>query len=693
MAKAMRLSSDSTALEVLLARLSLSMVSVDSEDWQVIGQARTSAYSEAPSSDMDEVCSSQTRGGTQHQVESVMESTESRFAHLLQPIRELTKNWEIDVASELNDYLEELDEMCITFDGGKTRLNFAEAALLIQGSACIYSKKVELLHNLVYQTLEYINDRNKKRNKQTAASEEDGAASSHDADDVAEFTPLDLEVSESSRKTDSNMTVSVVPLPPESLIPPETTEKHKLPLISLKGEILCSQKDFRINIFVPGDNDLILLTLGAAVSKFVLDEDRHPAGSLDQLLHQDAAAPDDTAAADMDNGGEAADNFLPIDDNMELDQPPEEHLDRHQAPSEGRMIRERWQVEELKRKEETTPPVNVWALHDPYTALGEDKPFKSGKCYKVPEGLDDGGKRKRKRASSLQDFRSWYRGTCEEIYLDAFSSSDQMMLSVMKELKSFHFFITVDPPEHKLKNGPTFTDLNYIYLSTMKDKLKTRKRIYRRAGVVVSDEELKRTFLQREEAEPQQQEEEPVDGFRHADLLGGDDNNSDNEHETFPDDVPAEFVGGPDFIPPDAQRDELSYEDLVKLRVEQLVVNSRGYTQETALSRRVKDWEDQIRPELLLQEERAAFDIHDYGDRIMRALNVVGQRRSFSSIVAGLDNFEACKYLLASLQLANDYTVEVDSAAGLEDGVDSMGLTLLSTHRATDRFKALTAST
>lgn len=37
----------------------------------------------------------------------------------------------------------QLDEMCITFDGGKTRLNFAEAALLIQGSTCIYSKKVK----------------------------------------------------------------------------------------------------------------------------------------------------------------------------------------------------------------------------------------------------------------------------------------------------------------------------------------------------------------------------------------------------------------------------------------------------------------------------------------------------------------------------------------------------------------------
>uniref|UniRef100_A0A3B4XEW4 Condensin-2 complex subunit H2 n=1 Tax=Seriola lalandi dorsalis TaxID=1841481 RepID=A0A3B4XEW4_SERLL len=44
-----------------------------------------------------------------------MESTESRYAHLLQPIRELTKNWEIDVASELNDYLEEVRFVALTF--------------------------------------------------------------------------------------------------------------------------------------------------------------------------------------------------------------------------------------------------------------------------------------------------------------------------------------------------------------------------------------------------------------------------------------------------------------------------------------------------------------------------------------------------------------------------------------------------
>ena len=35
-------------------------------------------------------------------------------------------------------------------------MNFAEAALVIQGSACVYSMKVEYLYSLVYQTLDLI---------------------------------------------------------------------------------------------------------------------------------------------------------------------------------------------------------------------------------------------------------------------------------------------------------------------------------------------------------------------------------------------------------------------------------------------------------------------------------------------------------------------------------------------------------
>ncbi|KAM3569153.1 hypothetical protein VYU27_008740 [Nannochloropsis oceanica] len=79
------------------------------------------------------------------------DNEEARFSHLLQPIRDLARNWDIDIASSLEDYLDELDGLKISLDGGQTNLNFAEAALLIQGTACIYSRKVEYLHSLVFQ--------------------------------------------------------------------------------------------------------------------------------------------------------------------------------------------------------------------------------------------------------------------------------------------------------------------------------------------------------------------------------------------------------------------------------------------------------------------------------------------------------------------------------------------------------------
>lgn len=41
---------------------------------------------------------------------------------------------------------------------------------------------------------------------------------------------------------------------------------------------------------------------------------------------------------------------------------------------------------------------------------------------------------------------------------------------------------------------------------------------------------------------------------------------------------------------------------------------------------------------------------------------------------------------------ANDYTVAVDQVEGLDSSIDSMGLTLLSTLRATDRFQTLRTS-
>ena len=40
--------------------------------------------------------------------------------------RDLAENWKLDVASELEEYLSELEKITFTFDNGSTTLNFAE---------------------------------------------------------------------------------------------------------------------------------------------------------------------------------------------------------------------------------------------------------------------------------------------------------------------------------------------------------------------------------------------------------------------------------------------------------------------------------------------------------------------------------------------------------------------------------------
>jgi condensin-2 complex subunit H2 len=94
-----------------------------------------------------------------------MADSESRYAALINPVRDLALNWNIDIAHTLEDYMDELDEIKMTL-GNRNDLNFAEAALLIQGSTSVYSKKVEHLYSLVYQALELITNQ-KPKNQET----------------------------------------------------------------------------------------------------------------------------------------------------------------------------------------------------------------------------------------------------------------------------------------------------------------------------------------------------------------------------------------------------------------------------------------------------------------------------------------------------------------------------------------------
>ncbi len=61
---------------------------------------------------------------------------------------------------------------------------------MIQGSACVYSKKVEYLHSLVYQALEFVADRKVKSLKSKGKADA-GLQDDDEFDDEEHFLSLD----------------------------------------------------------------------------------------------------------------------------------------------------------------------------------------------------------------------------------------------------------------------------------------------------------------------------------------------------------------------------------------------------------------------------------------------------------------------------------------------------------------------
>ena len=82
---------------------------------------------------------------------------DQRFSELLKPIKDLTVNWEVPLARYLEEYIEGLDISNLASSNHK--VNFVEAALLLQGTASVYSKKVEFLWQNTLKMLDLLASR------------------------------------------------------------------------------------------------------------------------------------------------------------------------------------------------------------------------------------------------------------------------------------------------------------------------------------------------------------------------------------------------------------------------------------------------------------------------------------------------------------------------------------------------------
>ncbi|XP_035551842.1 condensin-2 complex subunit H2 isoform X5 [Canis lupus baileyi] len=595
-----------------------------------------------------------------------MEDVEARFAHLLQPIRDLTKNWEVDVAAQLGEYLEELDQICISFDEGKTTMNFMEAALLIQGSACVYSKKVEYLYSLVYQALDFISG--KKRAKQLSSVREHGAdgdtSSMAPQEGEDQFLSLDdlpdARTNVDLRSDLAPREILIIPLLPMALVAPDEVEKNVSPLYSCQGEVLASRKDFRMNTCTAHPRGAFMLELvGIPPTETLLPRNQEAKRAEEQPMEVSACCPIPVLSISPEpgtspedplpaGGGEDEDEEgaaeLPEAMAPEVPQEPRSPQQSAAQPS-GWVLRERREPASLK---ETPDP---WQSLDPFDSL-DSKPFKKGRPYSVPPRVEEvpGQKRKRKGATKLQDFHQWYLAA----YADHADS------------------------RRPRRKGPSFADMEVLYWKHVREQLETLRRLQRR--------ELGERWLPRPDEGLWPEDDDNLEDSL-EDLRTADDFLEPEEYAEPPEAQP----GAAADLEAEAMSASLSYEELVRRNVELFIATSQKFVQETELSQRIREWEDTIQPLLQEQEQHVPFDIHTYGDQVVSRFSQLNQWCPFAELVAGQPAFEVCRSMLASLQLANDYTVEITQQPGLEAAVDTMSLRLLTHQRAHKRFQTYTA--
>ncbi|KAE9291292.1 hypothetical protein PF008_g25372 [Phytophthora fragariae] len=620
--------------------------------------------------------------------------SEGRLQHLLQPIRDLSKNWNIDLASELEEYMDKLEHLSIAFDpedgasiardgDGPGVMNFAEAALLIQGTSVIYSRKVEYLHALVYQTLGHLSKQQDDRQSQKQQSADNGEAVEEEDDDgdagAGVFNnplPLYDELEEARpnhitlkrAKQEDEETESDRRRKRKEAAALNRSKNNIQASIALMGSLVPDERDhgetFKLlscNLHASG-----VLLLDEASKKY-LGAKQRAAGDQPLAFGETPGRQGGMwVAADGDNPSMAL-NFDDMDDDEDedandnaFDEQPEYEYDggepEQDAPMDDPVNDE--QQEEPPTEEPSLPVTrstaalpagekDPWAPLDAYDAsTSVARPFKKGRSYpRVPVH-----KKKKAGQAALSN---------KEGAVGVDDDAEQGGLS--DPAFQDRFFMG--------SNGPQWASWVWTETGSENPLEKTCKRTFCRAPLLVKtcdalwQREAKwRGIMRRCEAREKQSaqamllreqamEEEEADGneqmqaltlssatarldlaFRN-DANGNNDEDEDNADDNDYDDGfdGGDWDQGNDMDDPMGSYEAasaaagsdggpLTYEEVCRQHLASFMSGTEKYVRETDLSKQVSDWQEKLTPLLKQQDAHPPFDIHHYGREIIDRL-------------------------------------------------------------------------
>ncbi|KAI4338522.1 hypothetical protein MLD38_023571 [Melastoma candidum] len=558
------------------------------------------------------------------------ESHGSSSFHNLQAEKDPESNFSLDLDRLLEDYL---IKICAGQATDVDHVNFAEAALLVQGSVQVYSRKVEYLYSLVLHTLEFISNQG------------------HQSQVADRSAPADHEESTSSRvpleDEDSFWVSNDVPVDPKNLLDSSAEEttliqqfvKAPANLVVLEGDCLDTSD-------AVGELESYLLASSELYHDFIL-LDRCDAETVNSFLstnkpgdgvsnawssHKSFLSPRGRsgASAPKASAGKSCSNVNQSPhigrsagvDDAGLGCPANDDFQNYEFDNVSNADYASRDDDDSEEGDDPWKPLNP---HEPGTL--KVKPFKRVKGHgRAHTDL-------RKKFSLANIFPLARRhGTISPEFRNLWEKQHAL-----------------DKKQNHTTSPPLFEKLRQSLI----DGARETHNSFRSFEENGDDNEYDNGEF--EFAEPNigiiedrdnngVEEDEPRERHDSAACLGGD------EAESLTSDPP------------------VSLEDLCRSHLDALLANITETEMQTELAGRVSNWKQKIEQNLEEQESLPPFDIHEYGERVLDKLShdeVPGSSTSFADIVRGQEKHDVARTFSALLQLVNNEDVHLDRRDGV----------------------------
>ncbi|KAJ4969076.1 hypothetical protein NE237_015777 [Protea cynaroides] len=569
------------------------------------------------------------------------EGSSGRF-HIVQPLRDLESNWSVDLAKNLEEYLLKICSGEITGeDDGHLSVNFAEAALLLQGSIQVYSRKVEYLYSLVLHALDFISQRQQDQPENTSVHPD--KVDSHIVLDVENELFLGLD----DVQVEAKNCIDDGPSNDDEVL--HHFVKPPSNLVVLEGDCLDTTGD-------AGELESYLLATSDLYQDFLL-LDPCDAVAINNFLKGDQAG----KQKDGPNRGSS----LKSKGRKSFQSPIRQSGGGAHKSSFARS-------QDINSNQNTG--VNGNAAEVNFDNVCPEPPtcndFHSNDCtgYEMDGGFADHMDDQDDDDDDEDD--PWKPLNPHEPGNLKMKPFEKVKVR-RKEIRSNKISLTAQFPLARLHGtiDPEFAEIWEAQVHTFERSGVQSPPLYEklRQLLVLGEEQNFNAFSSPEDEDEDDNHDKP--DFVEADVNMPETTYMDPEIPLHDEEQADDAVcfndngsyGGEDLN---------SLEDLCRAHLDALLASIAETEQQSELATRVSSWKQRIEQTLEEQDSHAPFDIHEYGERVINKLSLEadgGDGMSFTDIVRGQEKHDVARTFSALLQLVNNGDVDLKrSDSGVE---------------------------